>query len=56
VLPVQFDDELVLYRIESNRAVSVVASGGHSDAEGKKLVDEPARVRQHCRGWNRGAW
>ncbi|MCZ6777029.1 MAG: hypothetical protein O7D34_11315 [Ignavibacteria bacterium] len=42
VLPVQFDDELVLYRIESNRGVGVVSSGGHSDVERKKLVDEPA--------------
>jgi hypothetical protein len=41
-LPVQFDDELVVYRLENNRAVEVLSSGPRSEEERQRLVDEPA--------------
>jgi hypothetical protein len=41
-LPVQFDDEVVVYRIEENRAVDVLTSGTRSDQERQRLSDEPA--------------
>lgn len=41
-LPVQFGDEIVVYRIEGNRAVAVVTSGPSSDAERRRLQAEPA--------------
>jgi hypothetical protein len=41
-LPVQFESEIVLYRLEGNRAVEVLSSGAASDSERDKLRDEPA--------------
>jgi hypothetical protein len=41
-LPVQFDDEVVVYRIEENRAVEVVTDGAESRREAELLADEPA--------------
>jgi hypothetical protein len=41
-LPVQFGDELVVYRIENNRAVEVLTSGPESTRERRLLDDEPA--------------
>lgn len=42
LLPVQFGKEIVVYRIENNRAVSVEGSGEHFEAEGEMLKKEPA--------------
>lgn len=41
-LPVQFDDEVVTYRIEGNKAVAVLSEGPHSAAEAARIVAEPA--------------
>ena len=41
-LPVQFGDEVVRYRIESNRAVEVLSTGPASRAEAAYLAREPA--------------
>ncbi|MBU0741987.1 hypothetical protein KKG45_03250 [bacterium] len=41
-LPVQFDDEVVLYRIAGNRAVAVLSRGPHSEREARYIRDEPA--------------
>jgi hypothetical protein len=41
-LPVQFDSEIVVYRLEANQAVEVLSSGPHSDAERALLEEEPA--------------
>jgi leucyl aminopeptidase (aminopeptidase T) len=42
ILPVQFGDEVVLYRLESNMAIDVESTGKYSDAEKMKLKEEPA--------------
>jgi leucyl aminopeptidase (aminopeptidase T) len=42
VLPVQFGEEIVLYRIENNRAVEVLTQGAVSAREAEKLRGEPA--------------
>ena len=42
VLPVQFGDEIVSYRIENNRAVEVLSDGERSRAERAYLAREPA--------------
>ncbi|MFZ5518371.1 MAG: hypothetical protein ACOY90_17175 [Candidatus Zhuqueibacterota bacterium] len=42
VLPVQFDDEVVLYRLENNTAKEVISRGARSDAEAKYIASEPA--------------
>ena len=42
LLPVQFDDEIVVYRINNNRAITVESQGHYSDLERSKLRDEPA--------------
>ena len=42
VLPVQFGDEVVRYRIEENRAVDVLSTGPESDREAELLAREPA--------------
>ncbi len=42
VLPVQIDDEIVLYEIAGNRAVGVLSRGPHSDAERALIAREPA--------------
>lgn len=42
VLPVQFDDEVVQYVIDQNRAVDVLPGGAHADAERDRLRREPA--------------
>lgn len=42
VLPVQFGKEIVEYRIEENRAVQVLSEGDSSEAEARKLREEPA--------------
>ncbi len=41
-LPVQFEDEVVLYRIEGNKAVEVLSEGPHSEREAARIADEPA--------------
>jgi hypothetical protein len=41
-LPVQFGDEVVVYRIAENRAVDVLTTGPRSDAERQALAEEPA--------------
>jgi len=41
-LPVQFGDEIVVYKIENNRAVEVTSNGDSSKKEQKKLLVEPA--------------
>jgi hypothetical protein len=42
VLPVQFGAEIVLYRVEGNRAVEVLSMGPQSDRERAMLAAEPA--------------
>ncbi|MEK9137398.1 MAG: hypothetical protein AAB393_09765 [Bacteroidota bacterium] len=42
LLPVQFENEIVVYRIEQNKAVDVVSIGTTSEQERQKLLDEPA--------------
>ncbi len=42
VLPVQLDDEVVLYRIVENRAVDILNQGPQADAERRHLLAEPA--------------
>lgn len=42
VLPVQFDDEVVLYEIRGNRAVAVLSRGPQSERERRLLESEPA--------------
>jgi hypothetical protein len=41
-LPVQFEDEIVVYKIVGNRAVDVISKGKYSDLERAKLIEEPA--------------
>ncbi len=41
-LPVQLGDEVVVYRVEANRAVEVLSQGPTSAAEARRLVEEPA--------------
>lgn len=41
-LPVQFDDEVVVYRIEGNKAVAVLSGGPRSAAEAALIAAEPA--------------
>lgn len=41
-LPVQFDEEIVVYRLENNRAVEVHGSGPRADEERHRLEAEPA--------------
>lgn len=42
LLPVQFDEEVVVYRIENNRAAEVLSKGKFSNIEREKLAEEPA--------------
>jgi leucyl aminopeptidase (aminopeptidase T) len=42
VLPVQFGNEIVLYRLKGNRAIEVLSAGESSEAERRKLQEEPA--------------
>jgi len=42
LLPVQFDAEIVIYKIDQNRAVAVESSGTKSQQEAEKLEREPA--------------
>lgn len=42
VLPVQFEQEIVLYRIEQNRAIEVLSKGPKSRTEAEKIRREPA--------------
>lgn len=41
-IPVQFDDEVVVYRVEENRAVAVISEGAKSESEAARLEKEPA--------------
>ena len=41
-LPVQFGDEVVVYRVENNRAVAVDGNGEIAQREAAKLAQEPA--------------
>ena len=43
VLPVQFENEVVLFAIENNRAVKILSSGPEGQAEAERLTAEPAR-------------
>jgi hypothetical protein len=42
LLPVQFENEIVLYRVENNRAIEVMSEGSYSSNEQAKLTEEPA--------------
>ncbi len=42
ILPVQFENEVVLYRIENNRAVEILSEGQYSAKEKIKIGKEPA--------------
>ncbi len=42
ILPVQFDEEIVLYKIEENVARKVISKGSKSDEEARKILEEPA--------------
>jgi len=42
VLPVQLDGEVVVYRVENNRAVEVMSRGPVSEREAELIVAEPA--------------
>ena len=42
VLPVQLEDEVVLYRIKQNKAVEILSQGPKSTEEAQYIVDEPA--------------
>lgn len=42
LIPVQFDDEVVVYQIEQNKAVGITSSGKTSWTEADKLRREPA--------------
>jgi len=42
ILPVQYGDEIVLYKIEKNKAVEVLTRGPSSETEGKQIKAEPA--------------
>lgn len=41
-LPVQFEDEIVLFEIKQNRATEVLSHGKQSDEQQNKLTDDPA--------------
>jgi hypothetical protein len=41
-LPVQFGEEVVVYRLENNRAVEVLSAGPRSERERQALAEEPA--------------
>jgi hypothetical protein len=41
-IPVQFENEIVVYKIDQNRAIEVVTEGKHSEEQQKMLMDEPA--------------
>lgn len=41
-LPVQLGDEVVVYRVAGNRAVEVLTRGPASEAEARRLAEEPA--------------
>jgi leucyl aminopeptidase (aminopeptidase T) len=41
-LPVQFGDEIVVYRLENNCAVAVTTTGPRSEEERQRLAQEPA--------------
>ena len=42
LVPVQFEDEIVVYQVENNRAVAVLTNGINSERERQKLQNEPA--------------
>jgi hypothetical protein len=42
LLPVQFGDEVVVFRLDRNKAVGVLTTGPQSQAQLKKLEEEPA--------------
>ncbi|BHH84053.1 M29 family metallopeptidase [Desulforhopalus sp. 52FAK] len=41
-LPVQFEEEVVVYRIERNKAIEVLTEGPHSTVEAQRILSEPA--------------
>lgn len=41
-LPVQFGNEVVLFKVDQNRANEVLSQGAQSDAQRSKLAEEPA--------------
>jgi len=42
ILPVQFKDEVVLYKIENNRAFEILSQGPRAEEEARLLREEPA--------------
>ncbi|MFO7891641.1 MAG: hypothetical protein R6V04_15035 [bacterium] len=42
ILPVQFENEVVLYQIKENKAVTVLSKGPYSENEKAKIAEEPA--------------
>ncbi|MCK5146505.1 hypothetical protein KAR48_07090 [bacterium] len=42
VMPVELDGEVVLYRIEKNKAVEILSEGPQSEIEAQSIVKEPA--------------
>ena len=42
ILPVQFDDEVVLYEIKHNKVVNILSSGSFSQREQQHIAKEPA--------------
>jgi aminopeptidase len=42
ILPVQFEDEIVLYKIKENKVIDILSEGEFSSQELKKLQEEPA--------------
>lgn len=41
-MPVQIDDEVVLYKIQENKAVEILTEGKASEEEAQHIADEPA--------------
>lgn len=41
-IPVQLGDEVVIYRIEKNKAVKIISTGPQSEKEKSKITEEPA--------------
>jgi len=42
ILPVQIKEEVVLYKIDKNKAVKVISQGKHSRLEAQRIKEEPA--------------
>jgi len=42
ILPVQFKDEVVLYKIQENKAIEILSNGPESEKEANRIKTEPA--------------